>query len=168
MKLSEIVASVNELKKTVADFIGDKAKATTEALNTFSSKLNTLEIGAVAELTQKTADLATAQQTIATLQKNLETAQTEVNSLGGALKTACAELKLELQENAGSAEMITALKDGVATTLAKLSVPPQNIPAAKPAAQNAGEQKALTREQFEALDFSARNQFFRNGGKLKD
>jgi septal ring factor EnvC (AmiA/AmiB activator) len=160
MKLSEIVASVNELKKTVADFIGDKAKATTEALNTFSAKLNSLEIGTVAELTQKTADLATAQQTIATLQKNLETAQTEVNSLGGALQTACAELKLELKENAGSAEMITALKDGVATTLAKLSVPPQNIPAAKPSAQNAGgsdKPKTFTERCLEANGKSNRN-----------
>jgi chromosome segregation ATPase len=79
------------------------------------------------ELTQAKADLATANAA-------LETAQGEVNAAGTALKSACSSLKLKLKDGATSAEMITALQDSVASTLAKLNVPPSAIPAAKPAA----------------------------------
>lgn len=169
MKLSEIIASVKELKETVASFIGDKAKATTEALTGFSSKLTALETGAVAELGQKTADLLTAQQTIGTLTTNLEKAQAEVNTLGGSLKTACTALKLEVKADATSGEMITALQAGVSSTLAKLNVDPAKVPAGK-AAITPGSPEATkkTRAEFSALSPVARMNFIKGGGRLTD
>lgn len=134
MKLSEIVAGLNELKATVAGFIGDKAKATTEALSAFSAKISTLETGAVTELGQKTADLLTAQATIGTLTAGLEKAQNEVNAIGLALKSACSAFKLDIKEGATSADMVSALQGSVTSTLAKINVPISTIPAPAPAA----------------------------------
>ena len=132
MKLSEIVASLKELKETVSGFISDKTKATTDALAGFSAKLTALETGAVAEVTQKTSDLATAQTTIGSLTGNLEKAQGEVNAIGGALKAACSAMKLEIKDGATSLEMISAMQSGVTGTLAKLQVHAADIPAAAP------------------------------------
>jgi hypothetical protein len=168
MKLSEIVASLTELKQTVASFIGDKAKATGEALTAFSLKLSTLETGAVAELTQKSADLITAQQTIGTLTGQLEKAQGEVNTLGGSLKSACTDLNLNVGEAATSAEMVTALKDGVSATLAKMNVNPKNIPAAKATTTQSGDEAKKSRADFAAMSPAQQLAFCKAGGKITD
>lgn len=168
MKLSEIVASLAELKTTVASFLSDKAKATTEALTSFASKLSALETGAVAELTQSQADLATAKQSLASLEEQVKTLSAVESGIKTNLDSAVAALKLDIAPTASHAEKITALQDSVSTTLAKLNVPQDKIPAGKPAAGSASSGKTMTRVQFEALHPEARNEFFRTGGKLKD
>lgn len=170
MKLSEIVAEIKSLKETITSFIGDKTKATSEALGGFSAKLTNLESGAIAELSAKTGDLATAQERSVSLTTQLEKAQSEVNTLGGLLKSACAAMKLDIKEGASSADMISAMQGGVASTLAKLNVPNGAVPAGKPAGQGGSSNTGtkMGRKDFEALTPDAKNQFFRSGGKLTE
>jgi hypothetical protein len=168
MKLSEIVAELKSLKDTVASFIGDKTKATAEALTSFSSKLSTLETGMAAELASKTGDLAVANEKVIALSGQLEKAQGEVNALGGSLKTACTELNLSVKEGATSGEMITSLKDGVSSTLAKLNVDSKEIPKGKPATSQQVEGKTKTRAEFAQMNPLDQSNFCKAGGKITD
>lgn len=168
MKLSEIVASIAELKQTLASFVGDKAKATTEAISGFTSSLAALESGAVAALGQAGTELATAKTTIGTLTANLEKAQGEVNATGGALKSACSALKLDIKEGATSADMVAALQGGVSATLAKLNIDASKIPGAKASTAPGGDVKTKTREQYQAMNPREVQAFFQAGGRLVD
>jgi len=132
MKLSEIVSALNELKATVSAFIGDKAKATSDAVSAFATKLSTLESGIVAELSQKTADLLTAQASISTLTAANTKLSAEATTINESLSAALASLKIEIQADASSADKISALADGVSKTLAKLNVPAESVPNNKP------------------------------------
>ncbi len=132
MKLSELVATVTELKNTLASFIGDKTKATSEALTAFSGKLTALETSAAAELNQKTADLTTAQASITSITSERDNAQNALTAIGTQLKTACTALSLEVKEGATSTDMVSSLQTAVTATLAKLQVDPSKVPAAVP------------------------------------
>ncbi len=132
MKLSEIVAEITNLKTIVAGWVTDKTKATADAISGFQSKLSSLETGAASELSQKSADLVTAQQTI-------ETISADKAAIISALDAACAAVKIEGGDAAKLAAMtpqakIASLQTSVSDTMAKLNVPASAIPAGKPAA----------------------------------
>lgn len=129
MKLSEFAAELKSLKETISGFISDKTKATSEALSAFSAKLTAFESGTVAELSQKTSDLTTAQQTIGTTQASLDKSIGEVSAVNAQLKAACTALSLEVKDGATSAEMIAAMQGAVTNTLAKLQVDANKVPA---------------------------------------
>jgi len=167
MKLSEIVASLTELKTTVAAFISDKTRATAEALTNFSTKLSALETGAVTELTQVQADLATAKQTIGTLEKQVESFSAVESGIKTKLDEATTALKLTIAPAATHAEKITALQDAVSTTLAKLNVDPKSIPAGKPGATGK-ESKTISRAEFGKLNPAAQSEFCKTGGKITE
>ncbi len=144
MKLSEIVAELKALKDTVAGFIGDKAKATAEALTNFQTSLAALEATVTGQLTQLAADLATARQTIGTEQTKLEKAQNEANSFGGTLAAvttqlneAVTALKLDVPADAPPSDKIKAILGAVNAGLAKTGVDITTLPAA-PAQTRAG------------------------------
>lgn len=95
MTLASLKADLAELKATVASWVGDKAKATVDAIAAFQAKLTTLETGTVAELTQTTA--------------NLTTAQGVVSSFTTALMAACTAAKIELKAGMTPPEMLASL-----------------------------------------------------------
>lgn len=132
MKLSEFAAELKALKETIANFIKDKASATDTALSAFSSKLTALENGATQELANKTGELVTANEKLTSIARQLETAQGEISTINSALKSACAALKLEVKDGATAAEMISAVQNGVTSTLAKLQVDSSKVPAGTP------------------------------------
>jgi hypothetical protein len=86
-----------------------------------------------AQLEKANGENEASKLTISTLTASLETAQNQVNAIGGQLKAACIALTLGVKEGASSAEMITALQTGVTSTLAKLQVDAAKVPAGKPA-----------------------------------
>lgn len=139
MKLSEIVASLAELKQTLASFVGDKAKATTEAVSGFSASLATLETGAVTALNQANTDLATAKTTIGTATATADKAVSDLSTTGAALQAACKALSLEVKEGSTHAEMISAMQGAVTATLSKLQVDASKVPGGVPT--KAGESK---------------------------
>lgn len=152
MKLSEISATLTDLKATVSAWVKDKASATEAAIAGFSAKLTTLESGAVAELTQTQADLQTAKQTISTLEPAKVAIEKDLGAITAALDTACAAVKVEVAGKS-PVEKITALQTSVSDTLAKLQVPADKIPAAKPAETASAadaKPKASGRELFTA------------------
>lgn len=85
------------------------------------------------QLEQANTDLATANESLKASKLALEKANTDLSVLGDALKTACSELKLEISQTLGQTPlaMVTALKDGVSSTLAKMNVKQEDIPAGK-------------------------------------
>lgn len=139
MKLSEIVADIKALKATISNFVSDKAAATATALEAFQAKLTSLDTAITGEITQLSADLATAKQSVSSLTTEktevatkLDNAQTEVNLVGQQLKVACEALKIDTKDKT-NAQMISALQTSVSDTLAKLHVDPKVVPAGKPA-----------------------------------
>ena len=163
MKLSEIVSALNELKATVSAFIGDKAKATSDAVSAFATKLSTLESGIVAELSQKTADLLTAQASISTLTAANTKLSAEATTINESLSAALASLKIEIQADASSADKISALADGVSKTLAKLNVDASKIPASNADAGTGGTD--IVAQLNEISDPVKRSQFYRANAK---
>lgn len=129
MKLSDIVAELKSLKDSFAGFVGDK---TTAAFTGLQSKVSAIEASVSNELATATTALTEAKTTITNANAATERAQGEVNALGGQLRAACLSLKLDIKDGATSAEMITALSNGVSATLAKLNVDASGIPAGKP------------------------------------
>lgn len=125
MKLSEIVASLTELKNTVAGFIGDKTKATDVSLAAFSANLAKLETGAIASLSAAQTELATANQ-------NLSTSKAETAAIVSQLKASCTSLSLSVKDDATAADMITAIQGAVTATLSKLQVNASQVPAGVP------------------------------------
>jgi len=149
MKLSEIVAELKSMKETLTGYLSDKTKATESAVAGFQSKLTALESGTAKELETATNALVEAKTTISNANAATEKAQGEVNALGGKLKAACAALKLEIKDGATNAEMIDALSNGVASTLAKLNVSAANIPNPAPTTASgkpAGKKMSLDEE----------------------
>ncbi len=120
------------------------------------------------QLSQANSDLAESRKNVSTLTANLEKSQGEVNAIGGALNAACTSLNLEIKDGATSAEMISALKNGVSGTLAKLNVEPGKIPAAKPAVSPEAESKTKSRANFLQLSPAAQLAFVNSGGKITD
>jgi len=148
MKLSEIVASLTELKNTVAGFISDKTKATAESLSAFSTKLTQLETGAVASLSAAQTDLATAKTNLETANTQLAASKAETAAIVTSLKAACKTLSLTVKDDATAADMITAITAGVTSTLARVQVDAAKIPAGVPttAAGTAAKKKSLDEE----------------------
>lgn len=120
------------------------------------------------QLTQANADLVTAKASVKSLTTQLESAQTDLNGLGGSLKAACGDLKLSVKDGATNADMITALQNGVSSTLAKLNVKQEDIPGGKATTSQQSDTNKKTLAEFKALSHEARNEFFRKGGKLAE
>lgn len=162
MKLSDIVAKITILEGLVAAWTGDKTKATTEAIASFSSELTLLKTSATAELQTATASL-TAEQG-------------KFSAVVTALNAACKAVGIESGDEAKISAMepgakITALQTTVSTTLAKLNVPAGAVPAPKAADTqvNAGGIKKLKKTEFDALAPSAKMEFMRlvNAGQAQ-
>ena len=119
------------------------------------------------QLEQVSADLMTAQQTIAAL----EPISTEVAGIKTALSEALASLKIETKPDSAAVESIAALKTSVSDTLAKIGVPAASIPA--PAVLNTltsapGESKTLSMGDFNSLSAASKMAFIKSGGKLTE
>ncbi len=132
MKLSEIVASLNSLKETVAGFISDKTKATADSLATFSANLTKLETGAVAGLSAAQTELAAANSNLSTANTQLAASKSETSAIVSQLKASCAALSLTVRPDATAAEMITAMQGAVTSTLGRLQVDAAKVPAGVP------------------------------------
>lgn len=151
MTLKEIVAKLTGHETAIADLKANKEKQNEAAITFLATEVGQLKTGAVAELAQAQSDLTTAKASVASLttDKNTaniaaEKAQGDVNAVGGALKAACEELKLELKADATSLDMVFALKGGVSSTLAKLNISARDIPTPKPTAGPADNKAVLT------------------------
>lgn len=104
----------------------------------------------------------------------LETSEGQLAAAHGQIETLKAEnarLKAghEAEEKAAREKLEAAAKGrenevskGVREKLSALGVPETDAPSAASTAEG----QTLTRAEFEKLDFKARNQFFRNGGKI--
>ena len=149
MKLSEIVAELKSLKETITGFIGDKTKATAESLTQFSSKLTALESGTVAELTTAQNALATANTAKDTAVNEKTNALNQVSAIETALKGACTALSIEVRAGAQGCELVTQLQTAVTSTLAKLQVDPNKVPAGRPT--NAGGQEVRKKSLDEEI-----------------
>lgn len=144
-------ARIDELEKLLAE--AKAAKPADEVSINLAEALSSNETISV-ELTEtKTA---------------LQTAQEQVNSIGGALKAACAELKIELPVTATSADMVSALKTAVSGTLAKLHVKAADIPAPPAKATANSDNKVMARSDFEKMRPKAQMDFMRTGGRLTE
>lgn len=163
MKLSEIVASLAEMKATLAGWVTNKEKATTEAISAFQSKLTGVETGAASELQTANASLTAAQS-------SLTAEQGRFTALVASIDSAVAALAItSIKADATPLEKVTAMQTAVSTTLAKLNVDPKAVPA--PAAQQgaaAADVKTKSRKDFDAMNPKAKAEFMRAGGKLTE
>lgn len=146
MRISEIMSELAALKTTVADFISGKVAATAEQFTSLRTKIEHVEASVNTDLAQKDSDLATARQTIGTLESaktdlatKLQTAQEQVNALGAklaeintALDEAVATFKLDVKSDAPGKEKITALKGTVTKVLATHGIDASALPSAAP------------------------------------
>lgn len=114
-------------------------KSAAPAADTRVSELTASNEATAAQLTQATADLGTARQTIGTvetLNKDLSTKLSVSEAALGAVRAKLGEsvtaLKLDVKAGAAPDEIISAMQAHVSTTLAKLSVDASAIPAALP------------------------------------
>jgi hypothetical protein len=176
-----ILAEFKKLKDAVAALVADQSKATLASITDLSTKISGIESGALAELNAATTRI-----------QGLETAKSDaegkVSELTGKLSDAN---KLEMDckdgllkhlaslpghadyKEGGSkvgatlAELITAEQNATNAAISATGIKLDNLPSGGiPAPAPGG--KTLSRTEFEALDFKARSEFFRTGGKLKD
>jgi chromosome segregation ATPase len=150
----------------------------------FKSELETLKATVSGTLTQLQADLATATASIASLGTAKAELETSVQELTGKLSSAnkvetdaIATLRSHLAtlpgqdktrlETATLSELLTLQQNAVNAALAATGVKLESLPAGG-SLPGKDKVKSLARTDFEALDFAARNEFIRNGGKLVD
>lgn len=120
-----------------------------------------------ARLELATTDLAARDATIATLQTDLAAAQARVTSL----EAEAAEINLALSAHQKEVDTLKAAEQSLELRAAakskeelkSLGFPAAQLPNPDP---RAGQAKELTPTEFNALDHTARNEFFRAGGKL--
>lgn len=170
MKLSEILAELKTLKETLASFVGDKAKATAEALSTLTGKLTALETGAAAALAKSEADRETAEKKTREMEGQLETAQKETTRLGALLKETgekldafLASVKTTVKEGATLPEKAALATKALTTVLAAQGIKAENLPAAEPndsgkTAKSLSEQAAEITDPVKRAKFIAANQ----------
>lgn len=175
MTLQQIKTELAGLKTMVADFISGKTAASPEELSGLRGKVETIETSVNTELAQAQADLATARQTIGSVEKQnleltakLQTAQEQVNAIGAnlsgintALDEAIATFKLEVKADAPGRDKIAALQGTVTNVLARHGIDAAALPSSQPSGTTRpGPAKILV--EFNAItDPALRTSFYR-------
>ena len=145
LKLSELFAKVLRLESHLAE----EAK----------QELSDFKAAITAQVNQLQSDLVTAQASVTDLTAKLAASTTDLSAATGSLTeikssitAAVAALKLDLKADASPVEAVNAMQSAVSSTLAKLSVQPGAIPAAKPGDNGqAGNMKTMSFKDFSAL-----------------
>jgi chromosome segregation ATPase len=109
------------------DVLHARADATDKA------EITGLKATITGELTQAQADLATAKQTISTLETQKAQLSETATSITTQLDSALTALKLNAREGASGSEKIALLQNAMTEALAKFNVPVAAIPTAAPA-----------------------------------
>lgn len=128
MKLTEFASKILGLEKSIAGLTADKAKATEATLISLAGDVAALKTGAISDLEKTQSDYLACQG-------RESTATNALAKVVEDLKAACTAMKLEIKEGATALDMVSAMQASVSTTLARLQVPLDKIPAAAPAAK---------------------------------
>jgi len=154
---------------------GLKSAPASDELTALKTNLSELGGKITTELNQAISDLATARQTIGTLETSktdlaakLETAQGQVNSHGAnlagintALDEAITTFKLDVKADAPGKDKITALKGAVVNVLARHGIDASALPSGQPSGGGQPGNAKLLQEFAAIADPTLRTQFYR-------
>lgn len=164
-----ILAEFKSLKEKLTGFLADQSKATSMSLSELSSKMSFLESGAVAQVETEQASNKDLSGKMAKANEDLSAATGQLNEIKATLAAAASALKLDVRAEASPVELITAMQGAVSTTLAKLNVPLNSIPAPKPTDNNQPKGKVMSLKEFAAMPAQQRMEFARevNAGRAR-
>ena len=168
MNLKEIIAKVTGLEQRAEAAFKAEVETLKAAVNGTIAQLQAnLATASIASLGTAKAELETSVQELTGKLSSANKVETDaIATLRSHLATLPGQDKTKL-ETATLSELLTLQQNAVNAAIAATGVKLETLPAGG-SLPGKGHAKTMSSADFAALDFTARNEFIRNGGKLVD